>query len=137
MLEGGGVINKHKNRLALSHNSKYIWGGQLFSKRIQIYDSKGKGTTSIKSLRQDMLSVISLTTGTAKGLARTLDIYREPHFLKFPLYLPTSSHASAQRAQYSVELAWAWWVVGVWGPSLLILSTVLFFFAFPVPQWAV
>lgn len=32
-----------------------------------------------------------------KGLASTLYIYREPRFLKIPLYLLTQSHASLQR----------------------------------------
>lgn len=48
VLEGGVVINKHKNRWALSLYSKYIWGGQIFSKRIQIYNLKAKGPNSIK-----------------------------------------------------------------------------------------
>lgn len=48
MLEGGVVINKHKNRRALSQYSKYIWGGQKFSKGIQIYNFKAKGPKSIK-----------------------------------------------------------------------------------------
>lgn len=49
MLEGGVVINKHKNRRALSQDSKYIWGGQILSKRIQIYGSEAKGRDSIKT----------------------------------------------------------------------------------------
>ena len=48
MLEGGVVINKHKNRLALSQYSKSTWGGQRFSKGIQIYSFKAKGPKSIK-----------------------------------------------------------------------------------------
>ena len=48
VLEGAVVINKHKNRWALSQHSKCIWGGQIFSKRIQIYNLKAKGPNSIK-----------------------------------------------------------------------------------------
>lgn len=48
VLEGGVVINKHKNRWALSQYSKCIWGGQSFLKKIQIHNLRAKEPNSIK-----------------------------------------------------------------------------------------
>ena len=48
VLEGGVVINKHKNRWVLFQYSEYTCGGQISLKMIEIYNLKAKGLNSIK-----------------------------------------------------------------------------------------
>lgn len=82
VLEGGAVINKHKNRWVLSQlYSEYTQGGQIFSKETQKYNFKAKGPNSIKTLCQNVLRSICLAMGKLEGLASSRHMQRTtlPH----------------------------------------------------------
>lgn len=72
MLEGGAVINKHKNRWVLSQlYAEDIQGGQIVSKETQKYNFKAKGYNSIRTLCQNVLRLVHFTMGEVRGLARS------------------------------------------------------------------
>lgn len=72
VLEGGAVVNKHKNRWVLSQlYAEDIQGGQIFSKETQKYNFKAKGHNSIRTLCQNVLRSVRFTMGEVEGLARS------------------------------------------------------------------
>lgn len=72
VLEGGAVINKHKNRWVLSQlYAEDIQEGQIVSKETQKYNFKAKGHNSIRTLCQNVLRLVHFTMGEVKGLARS------------------------------------------------------------------
>lgn len=89
VLEGGAVINKHKNRWVLSQlYAEDIQGGQIFSKETQKYNFKAKGHNSIRTLCQNVLRPVRFTMGEVEAWPE-VGTCRETHFLTFPYNLYT------------------------------------------------
>lgn len=110
MLEGGAVINKHKNRWVFSQlYSEYTQGGQIFSKGTQKYNFKAKGPNSIKTLCQNVLRSICLTLGKLEDLASSRHMQSTPSSSCFLAIFLYKSSASLPRAWYDWLRIGGWW----------------------------